>query len=152
MYSPRRSRGSGLPVFFTVCQGSAKRGGPRKMAVSHFARFWGHLSWSKSHARFVWLRNNHFSLRLIPAFVLLIPCSIVDFFKEMPQFCLKVAHILTGLYGSDWEKRLEVYYAISVLPCFRIHFRIEHVLTSYLINAFPCFVLSWRNCKRMLSI
>ncbi|XP_066351614.1 retinoblastoma-related protein 3 [Miscanthus floridulus] len=34
--------------------------------------------------------------------------NIVDFFKEMPQFCLKVAHILTGLYGSDWEKRLEL--------------------------------------------
>ncbi|XP_066331028.1 LOW QUALITY PROTEIN: retinoblastoma-related protein 3-like [Miscanthus floridulus] len=33
--------------------------------------------------------------------------NIVDFFKEMPQFCLKVAHVLTGLYGSDWEKRLE---------------------------------------------
>jgi retinoblastoma-like protein 1 len=42
----------------------------------------------------------------------------VDFFKEMPQFCLKVAHVLTGLYGSDWEKRLEVYYAISMLPLF----------------------------------
>ncbi|XP_021319936.1 retinoblastoma-related protein 3 isoform X2 [Sorghum bicolor] len=34
--------------------------------------------------------------------------NIVDFFKEMPQFCLKVAHVLTGLYGSDWEKRLEL--------------------------------------------
>ncbi|XP_035822617.1 retinoblastoma-related protein 3 isoform X3 [Zea mays] len=34
--------------------------------------------------------------------------NIVDFFKEMPQFCIKVAHILTGLYGSDWEKRLEL--------------------------------------------
>jgi hypothetical protein len=36
------------------------------------------------------------------------PCRIVDFFKEMPQFCIKVGFILTGLYGSDWEKRLEV--------------------------------------------
>nr|CAB3481580.1 unnamed protein product [Digitaria exilis] len=34
--------------------------------------------------------------------------NIVDFFKEMPQFCIKVAHVLTGLYGSDWEKRLEL--------------------------------------------
>ncbi|KAL6900705.1 hypothetical protein ACP4OV_005381 [Aristida adscensionis] len=34
--------------------------------------------------------------------------NIVDFFKEMPQFCIKVAHILAGLYGSDWEKRLEL--------------------------------------------
>jgi hypothetical protein len=68
-------------------------------------------------------------------YVLLTPCSIVDFFKEMPQFCIKVAHILTGLYGSDWEKRLEVCYAVSVLSCSKIHLRIEHVLTSYLINA-----------------
>lgn len=36
-------------------------------------------------------------------------CRIVDFFKEMPQFCIKVGFILTGLYGSDWEKRLEVF-------------------------------------------
>ncbi|EMS61701.1 Retinoblastoma-related protein 1 [Triticum urartu] len=34
--------------------------------------------------------------------------KIVDFFKEMPQFCIKVGFILTGLYGSDWEKRLEL--------------------------------------------
>ncbi|KAL6661040.1 hypothetical protein ACP70R_000424 [Stipagrostis hirtigluma subsp. patula] len=34
--------------------------------------------------------------------------SIVDFFKEMPQFCLKVSHILSGLYGSNWEKLLEM--------------------------------------------
>ncbi|XP_062195758.1 retinoblastoma-related protein 3-like isoform X2 [Phragmites australis] len=34
--------------------------------------------------------------------------NIVDFFKEMPQFCIKVAHVMTGLYGSDWEKRLEL--------------------------------------------
>uniref|UniRef100_A0ACD5Y271 Uncharacterized protein n=1 Tax=Avena sativa TaxID=4498 RepID=A0ACD5Y271_AVESA len=34
--------------------------------------------------------------------------KIVDFFKEMPQFCIKVGFILTGLYGSDWEKKLEL--------------------------------------------
>ncbi|KAG6512896.1 hypothetical protein ZIOFF_031035 [Zingiber officinale] len=34
--------------------------------------------------------------------------NVVDFFKEMPQFCLKAGYILSGLYGSDWEKRLEV--------------------------------------------
>ncbi|XP_042436640.1 retinoblastoma-related protein-like isoform X3 [Zingiber officinale] len=34
--------------------------------------------------------------------------NVVDFFKEMPQFCLKAGHILSGLYGLDWEKRLEV--------------------------------------------
>ncbi|XP_072973608.1 retinoblastoma-related protein isoform X1 [Typha angustifolia] len=34
--------------------------------------------------------------------------SIVEFFKEVPQFCLKFGYILSGLYGSDWEKRLEL--------------------------------------------
>ncbi|XP_040383154.1 retinoblastoma-related protein 1 [Oryza brachyantha] len=34
--------------------------------------------------------------------------NIVDFFKEMPQFCIKVGSVLAGLYGSDWEKRLEL--------------------------------------------
>lgn len=33
---------------------------------------------------------------------------VADFFKEMPQFSLKAGHALNGLYGSDWEKRLEV--------------------------------------------
>ncbi|KAM0947141.1 putative transcription repressor RB family [Dioscorea sansibarensis] len=34
--------------------------------------------------------------------------NVVDFFKEMPQFYLKVGCILVSLYGSDWEKRLEL--------------------------------------------
>ena len=38
-----------------------------------------------------------------------------EFFREMTQFCIKVAHILTGLYGSDWEKRLEVFMQFLVL-------------------------------------
>jgi len=132
IYSPRRSRGSGMPVSFTVYQGSAKQGGRRKMVVSHSARSWGHLSWSKNPADFIWLKRNHISLGLISIFLLLVHCSIVDFFKEMPQFCIKVAHILTGLYGSDWEKKLEVH--ISVLPCFRTHFR---RFLSYYWRAFP---------------
>ncbi|PKA54811.1 Retinoblastoma-related protein [Apostasia shenzhenica] len=32
--------------------------------------------------------------------------NIVEFFKEVPQFSLKAGFILSGLYGSDWEKRL----------------------------------------------
>ena len=32
----------------------------------------------------------------------------MDFLKEMPQLSLKAGYILSGLYGSDWEKRLEV--------------------------------------------
>lgn len=33
--------------------------------------------------------------------------NIVDFFKEIPQFIVKVGPILSNLYGVDWEKRLE---------------------------------------------
>ncbi|KAJ3681300.1 hypothetical protein LUZ60_015789 [Juncus effusus] len=34
--------------------------------------------------------------------------NIIDFFKEVPQFCIKAGCSLTGLYGSSWEKRLEL--------------------------------------------
>ena len=34
--------------------------------------------------------------------------SIVDFFKELPQFVVKAGPILSNLYGADWENRLEV--------------------------------------------
>ncbi|KAM0934796.1 putative transcription repressor RB family [Dioscorea sansibarensis] len=34
--------------------------------------------------------------------------KIADFFKEMPQFSLKAGHVLNGMYGLDWEKRLEL--------------------------------------------
>ncbi|KAL5993708.1 Retinoblastoma-related protein 1 [Asimina triloba] len=34
--------------------------------------------------------------------------NVVDFFKELPQFFLKAGHVLSNLYGADWEKRLEV--------------------------------------------
>ncbi|KAK6920509.1 Retinoblastoma-associated protein, A-box [Dillenia turbinata] len=33
--------------------------------------------------------------------------NIADFFKELPQFVVKVGSILSNLYGEDWEKRLE---------------------------------------------
>ncbi|KAA8539039.1 hypothetical protein F0562_025731 [Nyssa sinensis] len=33
--------------------------------------------------------------------------NIVDFFKELPQFIVKVGPILSNIYGTDWEKRLE---------------------------------------------
>lgn len=39
---------------------------------------------------------------------LLLP-SIVDFFKELPQFVVKTRSVLSGLYGTDWENRLEVF-------------------------------------------
>ncbi|KAI8001546.1 Retinoblastoma-related protein [Camellia lanceoleosa] len=34
--------------------------------------------------------------------------TIVDFFKELPQFIVKAGPILSNQYGTDWEKRLEV--------------------------------------------
>ncbi|CAK9178793.1 unnamed protein product [Ilex paraguariensis] len=34
--------------------------------------------------------------------------NVVDFFKELPQFVVKVGQILSNLYGADWERRLEV--------------------------------------------
>ncbi|CAN6464487.1 unnamed protein product [Victoria cruziana] len=33
--------------------------------------------------------------------------NVVDFFKEMSQFCLKAGPALSGLYGADWERRLQ---------------------------------------------
>ncbi|XP_060178907.1 retinoblastoma-related protein 1 isoform X1 [Lycium barbarum] len=33
--------------------------------------------------------------------------NVLDFFKELPQFIVKVGPILSNLYGSDWEKRLQ---------------------------------------------
>lgn len=34
--------------------------------------------------------------------------SIVEFFKELPQFVVKAGPVLSNLYGPDWENRLEV--------------------------------------------
>ncbi|KAK1386423.1 hypothetical protein POM88_014647 [Heracleum sosnowskyi] len=33
--------------------------------------------------------------------------NLVDFFKEVPQFIVKVGPILCNLYGPNWEKKLE---------------------------------------------
>ena len=35
-------------------------------------------------------------------------CSIVDFFKELPQFVIKAGPVLSNMYGEYWESRLEV--------------------------------------------
>lgn len=55
---------------------------------------------------FDWLLGNLYLL-VMRDFVIL-PCSIVDFYKELHQFLIKVGSILSNLYGEDWEKRLEV--------------------------------------------
>lgn len=34
--------------------------------------------------------------------------SIVEFFKELPQFVVKAGPVLSNLYGADWENRLVV--------------------------------------------
>lgn len=33
--------------------------------------------------------------------------NFVDFFKELPQYLVKIGPILSNLYGSDWETRLQ---------------------------------------------
>ncbi|CAN4120683.1 unnamed protein product [Withania somnifera] len=33
--------------------------------------------------------------------------NVLDFFKELPHFIVKVGPILSNLYGSDWEKKLQ---------------------------------------------
>lgn len=33
--------------------------------------------------------------------------NISDFFKELPQFIIKAGPILSGIYGSDWENKLQ---------------------------------------------
>ncbi|KAJ8427463.1 hypothetical protein Cgig2_033093 [Carnegiea gigantea] len=33
--------------------------------------------------------------------------NLVDFFKELPQFIVKIGPILSNIYGADWEKKLE---------------------------------------------
>ena len=40
--------------------------------------------------------------------ILLFFFSIVDFFKELPQFVVKAGPVLCELYGADWENRLQV--------------------------------------------
>jgi hypothetical protein len=50
-------------------------------------------------------------------------CSFKDFFKDMPQFCMKTAPILAGLYGSDWEKHLEVFMQFFFLFVLFLYFR-----------------------------
>lgn len=45
---------------------------------------------------------------LIYSFLLFFFSSIVDFFKELPQFLVKSGPILSNIYGADWENRLEV--------------------------------------------
>lgn len=34
--------------------------------------------------------------------------SVVEFFKELPQFLAKAGPILKTPYGDDWERRLQV--------------------------------------------
>lgn len=43
-----------------------------------------------------------------PLIALFLLCSVVDFFKELPQFIVKVGPTLSKYFGLDWEKRLEV--------------------------------------------
>lgn len=40
--------------------------------------------------------------------LLLLTCSVVEFFKELPHFLVKVGPIVQQMYGDEWEKRLQV--------------------------------------------
>lgn len=55
--------------------------------------------------------------------------SAVEFFKEVRQFSLKVGPMLSGQYSSEWERRLEVSFQISVLL-------IEWMLRCYAVTDF----------------
>lgn len=66
--------------------------------------------------------------------------SIVDFFKELPQFLVKGGPILTNIYGTDWESRLEVLtmliFMLSILHVFcSILFTCPFLFITY--NIFP---------------
>ncbi|KAK1397713.1 hypothetical protein POM88_007576 [Heracleum sosnowskyi] len=39
--------------------------------------------------------------------------NLVDFFKEVPQFIVKVGPILCNLYGPNWENKLEANYELQ---------------------------------------
>ncbi|KAF8400097.1 hypothetical protein HHK36_015972 [Tetracentron sinense] len=62
--------------------------------------------------------------------------NIVDFFKEMPQFVVKVGPILSNLYCADWEKRLEAtelqanFVHLSLLSKYYKRAYLEFFLTS----------------------
>lgn len=60
--------------------------------------------------------------------------SIVDFFKELPQFIIKSGPILSNQYGADWEKRLQVIIAV------KFGLRFWKVVPMHVLFLF-CFVL-----------
>lgn len=56
--------------------------------------------------------------------------SIVDFFKELPQFLVKGGSVLSNIYGTDWESRLEVLTKqIFMLPILHIFCSISFTCT-----------------------
>uniref|UniRef100_A0A0C9S766 TSA: Wollemia nobilis Ref_Wollemi_Transcript_9601_3233 transcribed RNA sequence n=1 Tax=Wollemia nobilis TaxID=56998 RepID=A0A0C9S766_9CONI len=66
--------------------------------------------------------------------------NILDYFKEMPQFFLKAGPILNELYGSDWEKRLQ----IKELQANFVHLT---VLYKYYKRVYQDFFLSRDNSQ-----
>lgn len=50
-----------------------------------------------------------FSKKKINSLVSVDCYSIVDFFKELPQFVVKAGPLLSSMFGADWESRLEVH-------------------------------------------
>ncbi|GAB4860659.1 Retinoblastoma- protein 1 [Ancistrocladus abbreviatus] len=58
--------------------------------------------------------------------------NLVDFFKELPHFVVKVGTILSKMYGADWEKRLEA----KELQTNFVHLRL---LSKYYKRAYQVF-------------
>ncbi|PON58464.1 Retinoblastoma-related protein [Parasponia andersonii] len=62
--------------------------------------------------------------------------NIVDFFKELPQFVVKARSVVSSLYGTDWESRLEAkevqanFVLLSSLSKFYKRAYLEFFLTS----------------------
>lgn len=72
-----------------------------------YAGYWELQSWSMSHVSLVYFVSICKRLVLNFCHPFSFP-SIMDFFKEFPQFVVKAGSILSHLYGMDWENRIEV--------------------------------------------
>ncbi|XP_057721119.1 retinoblastoma-related protein isoform X1 [Arachis stenosperma] len=71
--------------------------------------------------------------------------SIADFFKELPQFVVKAGPILSNIYGSDWESRLEA----KEMHANAIHLKI---LSKYYKRVFGEFFVAMDNVEKNSSV
>ncbi|MED6145195.1 Retinoblastoma- protein 1 [Stylosanthes scabra] len=71
--------------------------------------------------------------------------NIADFFKELPQFVVKAGPILSNIYGSDWENRLEA----KEMHANAIHLKI---LSKYYKRVFGEFFVAMDNVEKNSSV